>query len=195
MPLMYYKHNANTLENAKTRSRLKLLALLLPLILFLLFSAPCAANPINPDFPLSNRGDLFLLLWLICPLIEASVVISILWRRFTSGKAKIVSFVLIYILNLVTIPITALLAHPLLQKDNPNRVYLAEWFPLVAEFLALWLLFTVLRKRGSLAAPVKPFHIFLLTFGVNLLTFLVGFFFYRYWPSPATPYPVNWHWF
>jgi len=58
--------------------------------------------------------------------------------------------------------------------------------------MALCLLFTILHKRGSFSAPIKPFHIFLITFGVNLFTFLVGFFFYSYWPSPSTPFPVRW---
>jgi len=99
---------------------------LLPPALFLLFSVSIAANPINPDFPATGREELFLLLWIICLLIESLVIITVLWRSFTSAKAKIVSFVLIYILNLVTIFSTTILAHQLLQKDNPNRVYLAE---------------------------------------------------------------------
>ena len=131
-----------------------------------------------------------MLLWIICPLIEASAIIFILRRKFTSVKAKVISFILIDVLNFVTIPITAILAKPLLQREDPTRVYLAEAFPLAAEFLAILLLFTILYKRGSISETLKPFDVFLLTCIVNLLTFLVGFFFYRYWPTPFTPYPL-----
>jgi hypothetical protein len=162
------------------------------LILFLLFSQPCAANPINPDFPISGRGNIVLVLWILCPLIEASLIIYILRRILAGRNAKVIAFIFIFLLNQITILATWHFGMKLLHSANHNSVYLAELIPLSSEFVILLGFFYVLYKLHITSEPVKPGRMFLIVFAVNLATFLVGLAFYRYWPTPYTPYPVKW---
>jgi hypothetical protein len=172
--------------------RHKLPATSLPGVAFWLFSTVCAANPINPDFPVTTSDYAFFLLWLVCPAIEAAVILFVLRRRLVKQAARVWAFLSIYFLNLFSIFVTELLGIRLFKMSEHTTfhgtVYLAELFPLIFEFLMLWWMFSSFYKRGYLQERVTPLQTFLLVFAVNLLTFLIGVAFITYWPSWFTLY-------
>jgi hypothetical protein len=174
----------------KSLKSLRLPVLLLVVSTIILLPQPISANPINPDFPITGRGDFVIIIWLVSALVEASIIIFALRHRFASVKARIKPFISVMVLNLITIPITMMLGNRLLKSDAHNTVYLAEIFPLVVEFLALLGLFAFLYKRKVIAKPPAPVNIFYLTFAANLVTFLLGLAFFHYWPTPFNPYPL-----
>jgi hypothetical protein len=164
-----------------------LLAFLLLFIIYSSIPQPCFANPINPDFPYRLGVEPFGL-WLLSPLVEALFIIIILLKRFTNYKAGIGTFLLIYLLNLITLPITQLLASFIFTSVSHPLSYLAELFPLVVEFYFLKKIFNSLFKHGRIKTPVTVKQTILITLAANALTFILGLLFYRYFPALLNPY-------
>jgi hypothetical protein len=154
---------------------------LLPLLLLFCLPLPCYANPIT----VIRTGSpyLWLLLWVISPLIEATIIIVLLWRRFTNSKAIIITFLLIVLLNAITFLITQIIANFLLLNLLHYTVYLAEAFPLVTEFLILLWLFKSLYRHGNISEKITVKHTILLVLMTNVVTFAIGFGLYKYFPA------------
>ena len=159
---------------------IKLFAVLLPVYFFLLFPKTCYANVIVPFYSPSQPWGM---LWLISPLIEATAIVFVLKRKFVNLKAQLGMFGLIVLLNLITIPITSFLGG-FLYHDGQGFVFIAELFPLIAEFLVIFWLFNIFYKRGITTERITAKFIFFLIFAVNLATYLVGYAIYDYYPLP-----------
>ena len=98
-------------------------------------------------------------------------------------------FLLIVLMNLITVIATWGIGMQLLTPEHPNAVYLAELFPLIFEFPILLGLFGIFYKRGNILERITPRYILFLTLAVNLLTFILGLIFFQYWPTPYNLYP------
>jgi hypothetical protein len=169
-----------------------LLAGLFSILSILTIAEPCYANPVVV-IGSSYSTDMFWVLWIICPLIEALIITLLLKLRFKYPGKPLKPFLIITLLNLITIPITSILGMLLvlliydLSKASFHSIYqfayIAELFPLIVEFFVLRWLFANFNKQGFLSKPVKDGYTFLLTLGVNIITFLLGFIFYNYWPT------------
>jgi hypothetical protein len=90
-------------ENKATTRFLSGLIIFLSLLPVLLVSNPVSANPTPVNPVLSSAGGA--ILWVICPVIEASAIIIIFKNRFVSNRAAILPFILICVLNYLTIPL------------------------------------------------------------------------------------------
>ena len=139
---------------------------------------PCYANPVVPRdrFQIWNP-DTILYLWTLCPLIEALVIVFWLRNRFTSPGAAILPFILIVLLNLLTVPATQILAAILYGQGNLYKMYLAELLPLAVESAALFWFFKHLRWNGNISKPVSLKLTLLLVLIVNAITLLIGLIF------------------
>jgi hypothetical protein len=143
---------------------------------------PCSANPIpmvgyyTTDIPPAY-------LWLLSPLVEVLVILLLLWRCFSNRKALVRPALLIYLLNLITLPVTQYLAGWLFNSISHAAIYAAELLPLVVESVFLKLIFNSLYKRGSLKAPVSLKRTILITILANAVTFILGVLFYHYFPT------------
>jgi hypothetical protein len=150
---------------------------------WLLTATPCYANPVRP-FNLHASAGYWVILWPVCPLIEALIVVFFLKRRFAYPGIPTRPFLLVVLLNLLTIPITQIIGDVIIYNaSTPNLVYLAELFPLCAEFFVLRWLFNSLYRHKLISQPITSGYTFLLTLAANLITCLAGLAFYRYWPT------------
>ncbi len=163
------------------RKSLRLILALAPLLA--LAASPCYANPLNPDFPISRDGPSTLLFYL-CPVIEAVIILFIFRGRFVSFIRMVAPFLLIVLLNFVTILATLRWASDLLQPEHTRLVYLAEILPLVVEPLALMALFYILYRMHVTSRPASVWRILLAVLLANVVTFLLGLAFYEFWPAP-----------
>lgn len=147
----------------------------------------CYANPIIPGSPdLTVPLHSILVLWILSPIIEALFIVFILKWIFAYSITFIRPFLLVVLLNLMTIPITQIFGTYLISsQDNHNIVYLAELFPLVSEFLVLKLIFNHLHRHGNISENVSARRTLLLTLGANALTFGLGLWFFYYFPAAA----------
>ena len=156
-------------------------------LLPLLFLEPSYANPINPDFPIVGSGPFTLIVWILSSLIEAAIIVFLLRRKLLNSRARTGMFLLIVLLNLITIVVTWIIGMQLLTPEHPNAVYLAELFPLIFEFLALLGLFSIFKHRNILDR-VTPGYTLFLNLAANLVTFILGLAFFQYWPTPYNLY-------
>jgi hypothetical protein len=165
---------------------------IIALVILFWLAQPCYANPINPNFPVTTNFNVDFLLWLICPLVEAAIITSFIKSRFTNPRALTISFIIIAIMNWITIPITQIFARDLLSNYFEFHtisyyvIYLAEVFPLITESVVLILIFHSFSKR-LFSKPISIDVILLLVLIANIVTFFIGFIFYRYYPAPYNP--------
>jgi hypothetical protein len=174
-----------------TTNYIKVIAILIPLVVFFCLAQPCYANPIDPNNHVRFGPPPFVL-WIISPLVEALLIIIILKWRFTNHKPFLRPFLIIYLLNFITLPITQVLASFLVSFLFKEKylflVYSAEIFPIITEFIVLFWLFQSLYRRGSISKTITPENTLIITLIANLATFLIGFAFYRYFPSFYTSF-------
>jgi hypothetical protein len=170
------------------------IAMILVFLLLIGLTYPCYANPINPDFPYYNpHPGVYVVLWVVCSVIESAIIIYVLRNKFFRRLSLIFTFVVIVILNLITMFFTSLLGDRLFFGSNhPNFVYLAELLPLIVESLVLILLFKFLHEYGTIVEPISTKSLLLLVLVVNIVTFLVGLSFFRCFPASYSPIP-NFH--
>lgn len=154
------------------------------LFLTLVPAEHCYANPINPDFPITSSDPARIILIFLCPLIEAGLITFLVRRFFIKTKWKVNTFIFLFFFNLITVIITWFIGSELLHSEVHNRVYLAEFFPLIIEPPVLLLYFWMLYKAGKLTERIKAKYIILLVIAANILTFLLGLLFFQYWPTP-----------
>jgi hypothetical protein len=154
---------------------------------------PCLANPLPIEPPEFTQNINPVYLQLLSPLVEAVAVVLILaWKfKLNLKKASLGVFVLVYILNIVTLPITQYLASYLFNDVNHTAIYLAELFPLVVESIFLKLIFNSLYKHNNIVKPVTVKQTILVCLTVNALTFILGLLFYRYFPTWLNPNPFG----
>jgi hypothetical protein len=168
---------------------IKMFAVLWAVLLFLILPQPCYANPINPGFPLYT-SNYWVFLWIVCPLIESVIIVSILKYRFSFPGLPLRPFLLTFLLNFISLPISQVFSSALLGQLRAHYVvFLIELFVVVFEFLILNWLFSSLYKRGAITNAVTLGGTLLITLVANLASFLVGFAFYYYWPAPFSPFP------
>ncbi len=170
-----------------------IIIILATLGLLLIITQPCYANPIDPYSPIKMSPPYTL--WLISPAIETVFIVCIFRFRLARWKSLIWPAIAIYFLNLITLPITQYMAHELFTWNQPlyhynyGLVYLAELFPLIVEFVVLWLMTRALNNSWHISTAITPELTALVVLGANLVTFILGFAFYYYFPTPYNPAP------
>jgi hypothetical protein len=174
----------NLFKTSFYQRNLKTLAILTLLFLVLAPAEHCYANPIDPNFPITTSEPARIILIFLCPIIEAGIITFVLRHYFINTKWKVSTFIIIFFFNIITVVITWGIGNELLYSDVHNTVYFAEFFPLIFEPLILLLYFWILFKTGKLTERLKVKYVVLLVIGVNVLTFLLGLIFFRYWPTP-----------
>jgi hypothetical protein len=159
-----------------------LTVLLLILAAVFCLPQPCSANPIPlTGYYVSDITPVYL--WLLSPLVEVVVILLVLRRNFSNKQALVRPALLIYLLNLITLPVTQYLAGWLFNSVCYTAIYAAEMLPLVVESIFLKLIFNALYKRGSLKAPVSLKRTILITLLANVVTFVLGVLFFHYFPT------------
>jgi hypothetical protein len=154
------------------------------LFIVLMPAEHCSANPIDPNFPITSSEPARIILIFLCPIIEAGLITFLLRRFFIKTRWKVITFIFIFLFNLITVVITWGIGNQLLNSEVHNTVYFAEFFPLIVEPLVLLLYFRILYKAGKLTERLKVKYIILLVIAANILTFLLGLIFFQYWPTP-----------
>lgn len=120
-----------------------------------------------------NIYPLFILIYFISSLIEFGIAYLFL-KRYIKKKTKLLNAILI--INLITFPITqylALLFSGVLPYFS-GVDYIAELFPIIAEFFLLRWQLNKLYKNRILSNKVSDKIIFATTTVMNLVTFLLG---------------------
>ena len=181
---MNIKKGCNLFKTSQYLRHIMTLFLMTFLFLVLSPAEHCYANPIDPDFPITSSDPARIILLFMCPIIEAGLITFLLRRFFIKTGWKVITFILLFFLNIVTVVITWGIGNQLLYSGVPNTVYFAEFIPLIVEPLVLLLYFWILYKAGKLTERLKANYIILLVIAFNILTFLLGLIFFQYWPTP-----------
>jgi hypothetical protein len=152
------------------------------------FSKPCLANPINPDARYITEA-LHPLLFFLSPLVESLAVLAILAWMFKLNLAKSWTrlFLLVFIVNFITLLPTQYLASYLLDNFNLAAMYSVEILVIIVEWLFLALIFSTLFRHKDISRPVSIKQVLLITIVVNALSFALGLAFFRYFPSYLIP--------
>jgi hypothetical protein len=167
-------------ENKAITRFLSGLIIFLSLLPVLLVSNPVSANPtpVNPVW--SSVGGA--ILWVICPVIEASAIILIFKNRFVSNRAAILPFILICVLNYLTIPPTGLLYWMIYEEARPIY-FVAELLPVTVEFIFLLFMFRIMTRKKFIVKPISVRDLLLTVIAVNMFTYLLGLASMDLWPD------------
>ena len=141
------------------------------LLIFILdnVSANPTVTPAWMEIPLW----LLLITFTVGPLLEAVCVNGLLYKN---EKFKIRMHVILYLflLNIITMPITQFFVILIEEMSNRNLFIIAELFPIITEFALLFLFFTVYYKRDKIEKSYSCVRIFLMSLVANILTISFG---------------------
>jgi len=153
----------------------------LAIAIFFALSQLCYANPIVVDDPsvISQRKWLVgaFSLMLACTVVVESVIIAMELRRHLGfGKSALKLYAAVILINVITFTATQAIALGLvIVFDSQNAGYIAEVFPLVAEYFMLKWTFAKLYQSGIFIKPVSARKTLVLTLIANIVTFAGGF--------------------
>ena len=145
------------------------------------------ANPISvmeppPILPIEEEVHnlwwvhffIYFYLYCITVFIEFTTAYFILKDKMLNLKGLLLGFIVIH---LFTFPVTQYIAASIINifpVHFKNSIYLAELFPLIAEFFLLRWLLKILLKRGEMETPVSNKTILATSLTMNLISFVIG---------------------
>ncbi len=149
------------------------------LVLLVLLSRSVLGNgTVEPDW-YATPLFLILLILFIGPLIE-SMIVGLFLSKEEILRIRIYFIFYFFVINLFTVPITQFLVMFLSDLYRTNLFLLAEIFPIIMEFFAIFIFINHYNKKKLMRSEYSLKYIFLMALVSNIATIIMGLFLYYF---------------